>query len=524
MSLFIGNLSSHTRPDVLEHALQRVFRRFGTCTIRLKGKFGFVDYDYPASAEKALKALQGTRVCGEPLNLSWSKQRPAAPQSVFQGGKSYEPPRRNFYPVRQNTDLRVGPTIRRDNETGPKNPHFEARKLSSSILVDKSNCYRPSDPNIYDRKNHPEDDRWGEQVMDPTNRKYLENVEFDDRYEPHHHQSDGKREPVERRQISPLSGPHEIRRHPKHRSRSRESEKEPSTSRKRQKREYESGVINHLEGANKGPSPSSVHSDYASSSSQSCSRALSSLSRSPSHSKLKSVPSMNFSQYSSTSKSKSGHSGTKTSSSQSTSRSKSPNSSRLPVEQNSKDYVDNAVRVNHSKDLFGEETRAKSGTGTFKPENITPAVETEIETKPAESESEDMKKDLSENDPIDVGSHDVEEIKYSEKEDFVGEHVSGPESDVSIKSNTSKSTRISSDEMYGVLKHYGLQLPAENKKDLPVETYFGSARLWPWEMVYYRRLKKGSISTENYSRRVAQNQEFGIVDKFIRSSSGWGEN
>ncbi|GKV31887.1 hypothetical protein SLEP1_g40544 [Rubroshorea leprosula] len=85
------------------------------------------------------------------------------------------------------------------------------------------------------------------------------------------------------------------------------------------------------------------------------------------------------------------------------------------------------------------------------------------------------------------------------------------------------STSMSSEEMCMVLDHYGLELPDENEKHLSVQTYFGSARLWPWEIVYYRRLKKGPISTKNYARRVAQNKEFGIVDKYIRSSSGWAE-
>ncbi|GLT81404.1 hypothetical protein SLA2020_527930 [Shorea laevis] len=84
-------------------------------------------------------------------------------------------------------------------------------------------------------------------------------------------------------------------------------------------------------------------------------------------------------------------------------------------------------------------------------------------------------------------------------------------------------TSISSEEMYMALKHYALELPAEKERHLPVETYFGCARLWPWEIIYHRRLKKGPISTENYARRVAQNKKFGIVDKYIRSSSGWAE-
>ncbi|KAK4272697.1 hypothetical protein QN277_021215 [Acacia crassicarpa] len=85
------------------------------------------------------------------------------------------------------------------------------------------------------------------------------------------------------------------------------------------------------------------------------------------------------------------------------------------------------------------------------------------------------------------------------------------------------SATISSEEMCMVFKHYGLELPKDNEKNLAADAFFGCARLWPWHIIYHRRLKKGPISVENYARRVAQNQEFGIVDKYIRSSSGWGE-
>lgn len=98
-----------------------------------------------------------------------------------------------------------------------------------------------------------------------------------------------------------------------------------------------------------------------------------------------------------------------------------------------------------------------------------------------------------------------------------------PASETPIYCTTGRSTSISSDELCTVLKHYGLELPEESERHLPMEGYFGSARLWPWEVINYRRVKKGLISVENYARRVAQNQEFGIVDKYIRSSSGWGE-
>lgn len=83
---------------------------------------------------------------------------------------------------------------------------------------------------------------------------------------------------------------------------------------------------------------------------------------------------------------------------------------------------------------------------------------------------------------------------------------------------------ISAEELCTVLKHYGLKHPEEDEQKLGAQDYFGSARLWPWALIYYRRLKKGPVSAENYARRIAQNKEFGIIDKCIRSSSGWGES
>lgn len=87
------------------------------------------------------------------------------------------------------------------------------------------------------------------------------------------------------------------------------------------------------------------------------------------------------------------------------------------------------------------------------------------------------------------------------------------------------SASISTGEMLSALRHYGLVSAKKDQHELnvTVESYLGAARLWPWEMIYYRRLKRGPISTENYAKRLEQNKEFGIVDKYIRSSSGWGE-
>ncbi|XP_054804267.1 uncharacterized protein LOC129307356 [Prosopis cineraria] len=105
--------------------------------------------------------------------------------------------------------------------------------------------------------------------------------------------------------------------------------------------------------------------------------------------------------------------------------------------------------------------------------------------------------------------------------DYMPPGVEKPASET--HANVTSSAAISSEEIRMVFKHYGLEHPKDDEENLAVDDLFGSARLWPWHIIYYRRLKKGPISVENYARRVAQNQEFGIIDKYVRSSSGWGE-
>lgn len=107
--------------------------------------------------------------------------------------------------------------------------------------------------------------------------------------------------------------------------------------------------------------------------------------------------------------------------------------------------------------------------------------------------------------------------------DDIPTEVQKPTLETHITPRSGCSTIISIEEMCMVLSKSGLELPEGHEIKLTTDDFFGAARLWPWYIIYYRRLKKGPISIENYARRVAQNQEFGIVDKYIRSSSGWGE-
>ncbi|KAG8376790.1 hypothetical protein BUALT_Bualt09G0100600 [Buddleja alternifolia] len=637
MSLHLGNLSSHIRRDDLE----RVFRRFGRCTIQVKDKYGFVVYDYPASAEKALKTLRGKRICGEAITLSWSKMQPRAPHGFARGGKVYEQPSRK-QPMKEHVDRRLGSNNQRDFEMDFKQPDGEGRKLGSSDLIDESTSYHLDDSKAYvegkdhtaangrggDGKNHLEDDRWGEQVVNPSS----ENLEFD-RYEPY--RSDDKKESDELNSRSPLAGSpatwksQERRRtgqddqlekpdyrdnqkslntcyacgevgHKRHmcplrskrhvsRSRGRlgagtdasmmgqVSDREPLTSqnhgrlprrgdssplqitprgkrkefkeKKRNRRDYKDEDQNHTKRAKAGPS---FHSDYTLSRSQSPSKSLESLSQSPSHSKSlhlkKKSPSLSRS-------STSRHSGHKPFKSISELRLMSPTFSPSPQkgQTDSKVSMVNAAGTGlaQSQDLFEGETMVRSGTGPAISENVTAVMENECEARLSILEEEGTKKDLSEKDDehchsVSRGSGDVlksnvpqsddgyhnadtlfhqsvKEMRDSQSVNLLEEHMLDPESDVSLRSNASNPATMSSEEICMVLKHYGLQYPEETEKDLPVEIYFGSARSWPWEIIYYRRLKKGPILAENYARRIAQNKEFGIVDKYIRSSSGWGD-
>lgn len=99
----------------------------------------------------------------------------------------------------------------------------------------------------------------------------------------------------------------------------------------------------------------------------------------------------------------------------------------------------------------------------------------------------------------------------------------GDESSIG-KGNVKYAANISLDEV-NVILHYSRGMSVEDAEHgSSVESNIGAARLWPREVILYRRLKRGAVSTANYARRMSQNKMFGIVDKYIRSSSGWWEN
>ncbi|CAA3031929.1 serine arginine-rich splicing factor 4-like [Olea europaea subsp. europaea] len=636
MSLYLGNLSSRISRDDLE----RVFRRFGRCTIQVKDRYGFVVYDYPAVAEKALKNLRGKRICGEPITISWSNRQPRPLQRSTRGGKSYELLSRR-HSRNENDNQRLSSNDRRDCNTDFRQTDGEDKKFDSSDLVDEETTYHPNvksharekDHTALDdfheggtERNHMEDDRWVEQVVDPSNETRIEDELFFDRYEPYH--SDDKKEQDEDQ--NHLGGSPTIRKsiervgtrqndsketpdHPNNqksrracyicgevghkmnmcprklkrfafRSRGRlpqanndvlirqqKSDRELSTSRnhrrllgqsdsnmakgmtrgirngseekKRDRRGHDNFERRQSKKA-RGASLSSALSDYSASRYQSPLRPLRYLSGSQSHSESKSGPLKKGSPSSCSRSSTSRHSGPVVLGKP---LSSSPNNGH--TDHNAS--VVNAAGPVFNEDLFETEKLPNSGGDIATCVYMSAAMENEYVAGPSTVEDETEKylslRDDSLNQSVSRGSHEVleshtpksgngdhvadnlfvhsqKEIVEPPNESFMAEHGLARDFDTSTRSNVANSMRMmSTEEMFMVLKHYGLECREENEKNLSLEAYFGSARLWPWEIIYYRRLQKGPIAAENYARRIAQNEEFGIVDKYIRGSSGWGQ-
>lgn len=309
------------------------------------------------------------------------------------------------------------------------------------------------------------------------------------------------------------------------------------------------------------PVSSSIHSDYTASRSQSLSR--SGISISGSHSSSRSVPSeINFTNSISMSAPTPSDPSSGKLKSQSISRPGSPSSlgqpllsspSRVQMNQpdplgshfdlelkENSDLVESVLKSDAQSDnskLGVVKTRIKNGIPPLcAEENITDnhslrrddvgnysiasnIYETKKSCIPQSDDSDHNGGSLSEK--------SLREMREFKRNDLVGDGMSVQIQNSGIEASgrlhAANAMNISSKELCMVLKNSGLEHPHANEKDLPPEIYFGSARLWPWQVIFYRRLKKGPLSKENYARRLAQNEEFGIVDKYIRSSSSWGE-
>ncbi|GMI96694.1 hypothetical protein HRI_003338700 [Hibiscus trionum] len=196
MSLYIGHLSYHTRRDELE----RVFKRFRKCNVKLKEGYGFVVYDYPPNAQKALRALQGRNICGKPLTLTWSNKQPRPFKNCVRADKTYDrkplkirsPARAGDYDGR-NFDLNV----QSDYKISIEQPNSHGIGLNSADLRNADIDYHQehvkqfiTEDNHVNREDFPNengqdepsqmDDRWDGRRHDHSDGNGIEHeMEFD---------------------------------------------------------------------------------------------------------------------------------------------------------------------------------------------------------------------------------------------------------------------------------------------------------------------------------------------------------
>lgn len=553
MSLHLGNISPHIRRDELES----VFQRFGRCTVRLKDKFGFVVYDYPANAEKALKILRGKAICGEPITLSWSNRQPQPKplQRFAKGARVFQPPRGKHFGRHDYVSRDMGYNGQQGHKRGFRSADINGGRIGYAEPVDELTSHHGyvEDHSFVD--DFPDDSggreatvlqnsRWEEQGLEPLNQNGLENGPHFDRYVPssadeineHDHLTcmadlPSRRRPEEKteKEHSNTGGntltsrpqidvKEEERFRNSHRVRHRDSSLERTTHQsgrkdyreKKRRRDNPESTRNYSKKARAPVTNSnSTSSNHTASESHLHSRSLKSLSMYPSNSRPKSSPARKNSRYSSI-----------RSGSTSYSKSSSPTSQPLSVSPDqSLSSSSNKMQI-EQKDLH-QESKVDILEGEPVAKNESSSDYSFKEVKDSLAPDSDI------GDPTEF-PHTLEEIgEFQNNNDLTLQHAKSqsqnPDVHISERSLAANAMKLSSEELCMVLKHYRLEQPEEMDKDLPIEDCLGCARLWPWEIIYYRRYKKGHISTENYTRRLAQNKEFGIVDKYVRSSSGWGE-
>ncbi|CAH9078889.1 unnamed protein product [Cuscuta epithymum] len=640
MSLHLGNIPPHIHRDELEH----VFQRFGRCTVRLKDKFGFVVYDYPANAEKALNSLRGKTICGNKITLSWSNRQPQ-PKYFQRFSKSER---------RDDFSRDFGHNGHRHHKRGFGSADTDGGKTVHAELVDNLASHHRYEESHTSVDGFPDDSgggreatvlqngEQGEKVSASLDQNGLEDGLHFDRYVPSsadeisefHHLTNienaaSPRRSEEKTKLEPPNASCntlpsdscvDVKKDERSRKRDRSRQRDSSTERtarqsgrknymKNKFRKPSTGSTRYYSKNDRAPVTNSTCSGHAASGSHSLSRSLQSLSQ-PSNSMPKPSLARRNSRYSSLRSGSTTHSRSTspTSDPLCASLEKSLSSSSNTMRTEKKDLVpelkvdelkgeqqakidaisDNSVKV---LDLHASE----SHTGDYMVEtgeqqnnnNLTEQHETSQELK---GEPQAKKHAISDNSVKVVDLHALEsytgdymvetadwqnnnnsteqhesakELKGERQakidaisdnsvnvvdlhapESYTGDYMVetgerqnnnnlteqyettqelNPASHISQRWSNAATLKFSSEELGMVLKHYRLEHPEQMQKDLTVEDCFGCARLWPWDIIYYRRYKKGHISTENYNRRLAQNKEFGIVDKYVRSSSGWGE-
>ncbi|KAJ0088764.1 hypothetical protein Patl1_32672 [Pistacia atlantica] len=631
MSLHIGNLSSRTRRAELE----RVFRKFGQCDIRLKDGYGFIVYDFPPNAEKALRALQGRNICGQPLSLTRSNKQPTSLKKFAKAARFYEPQYASFARGRDYSNRKLHSIGLQNNRSGFKRPARHGRNFNAVNMLHEDRNYHQGRINDYIQEEHfdyredildegrnvepdvVENDRWAAHLYDQPNDNSVD-YEMEDRFE-RYQGYDRKRE--DENHNMPYYGVSHAPRSPEEIMRGEnlsEAHLEPPNDLKSLEACYYCGGLGHkmcsctMENVSKrkfktiircrhgddikrrargkllgigrhhrlkrnSSSPEAKETDRVWRKDQGGMKQRRDDETQKNHSEKEAKRSIKINIYPenvlrhliqglvrhhaildlpirSLCQGLSSHTSLSVSVSLGQPLPMSPNK----VQPHPNGHLDNAATSEPKEILVEqgllvgdarlEDAKLENNLLAMRNENVVSSSKLKDEM----DQEQPMKKDDEDNHKVSLsfceitnpstplpekvlltpGSLSLEPLKetkeFQHSEASLVVHIpvpiENPNSEALGSSHSGRSISVSSEEMCMVLKHYGMKLPDENERHSPVEDYFGSSRLWPWEMIYYRRLKKGPISTENYSRRVAQNQEFGIIDKYIRSSSGWGES
>ncbi|KAF4396948.1 hypothetical protein F8388_004916 [Cannabis sativa] len=567
MSLYIGQISARTHRDDLE----RVFRRYGQCDVRLKDGYGFVVYDFPLNAEKALRGLQGKSIFGQQLTITWSKKQPRAFQRYTRGARSYESHGRDF-------GRRKGPNDWGNYSSGNRQTDGDGDRLNSEDMLAEGRDYhqeetidcvgeehdnfredlrrdgddylgeeqdnyrenfaRDGGDYIRERDNFREDlardgggtvskidnGRWGERVDDHSNENGLYSDLNTDRYEPY--QGYDRRDKDENRwkTRSGGRGDGELERFESKSGNNVQPSKGAKLREMNDKRgdgelerfESKSG---HIVQPCKGAELRKMNDKWTSNSEK----------------HQVSVKNRNSDevvrvQGKDSERKKRNKRETGSPKIQSAKKPKRSASTTFDSE-----YPASRARSSIKGDTHCENAQTEIGMTVLKNGNAVSASEVENDTEKNQDTTKSrslFKMTSLGNSQSDVGAghstpDDLKVTSDQTNSDALATNRILKPTDASDSGtptvSSGRSTNISLNEMCMVLKHYGLEVPEESERHHSLESYFGSARLWPWQSIYYRRMRKGPVSVENYAKRVAQNQEFGIVDKYIRSSSGWGE-
>lgn len=577
MSLHIGRLSRDVRQGYLEH----LFEKFGHCTVKLKNGYGFAVYDANDDAARAMRALHGKYVCGERITVHWSKQQPRFSQSFRRSSRFVESSHGRTsidgvdnFRFRDSLARKNHPTSHGQSHNPDDAPEKKSDEIAEVLKDAGENiCEDPgemkrdeggtSDANEGGTSdaNAIEHDRWGETGKGNPGG---DGDDFD-RYEPYH--GYGRQEETEKAVKASSYDSHDRRR----------------SSEKWQEHPVEHSDLKHDKPKS---APSCYNCSTAGHIARNCPQETDGKFKAwTGRLSLREKQELRLRRFRSPSRRRpefhvdpmiqthhrvpdgrkpfSDRTGRapRLSNVSRENRRHTPHNDNMPrapkeahKRSRSKRYRESSLSSDRRTSLHSRSRSSRSHSRAPSPSHS--AHSSSKSSQPTQPEGLRLRSGLNSEVPITsfmfdtlsngeplVPGKDAKVSGYTETnldknlvvDDIVANEVQGQKTNLedtsSVKSNQenlakngrSNSLKLTTNEVVSALKCYGMEARDIDLLNQPVEKYFGAARLWPWEIIYYRRRKKGPISTENYAKRLEQNKEYGIVDQYVRSSSGWWE-